>query len=246
MSARRPTPGWVNEVFSSPPRRDVDGRSRPTQRFVVPTFLADAPNVFAEGGNELTAVLMLLHLQRCGFVRRFKVQPFELSEIGGPKRAVPDLFVELASGQVHVVEVKSARYLTRAVEQTLEERREALESAGLDLVLWTDQTALHRPTWHSTRHLARGLALPASDDVEIEIRRLLANGPLNFGELERSLRCGWDRLTAAAARCQFHLSLLETIDEHALVTREFSKQQYANLFAQGDAVSDWWTSLRAA
>jgi hypothetical protein len=238
-SSKEPSRGWRDGIFGSPPRRSVANQSKSTTRIPV---LTETGWQFGEGGHEATGLMLLRHLQHFGLVKRFKSQPFSLGEIGGPKDRIPDLLVELDGGSptLHVVQVKSKRFLTEEVQQKFDSERALLESKGFGFHIWTDRDRLSRHTSHTVRMLDRGYRHRVPNDLAKRIRASAQNAktlaPLLF-------EFGWDDTISAAALGAFHFHTLEKIHENTPIYLHFPRQLYADLFDTRNAAPNWWTGL---
>jgi hypothetical protein len=212
--AKLPSQGWRDEVFKSPPRRDIDKKSKTTTRIPVWT---ESGQMYAEGGNEATALRLLRHLQLLGLVRRFKAQPFCLEEIGGPTGRVPDILVELNHERsLHVVQVKAKRFITDDVQSRFDQEREFLARLGFHFHVWTNRDRLGQPTSMTVQMLDRGYRCPPSDarlnEIGAAAKEATTLAPL-------LLSFGWDDVIAAAAHCLFHIDCTEEIHENTPVQR---------------------------
>jgi len=243
----RPSQAWRERIFNLPPCREIKGRSRPTQRFA---FESDCNKniLYAEGGNELTAMLLFEHLWRVGYVVRYKPQPLNLLTIGGPD-AIPDFLVELSTDELHIVEVKSGRFVTESVLNRFEMHRSFLKDVGIAHHLWTDTdprnrtNKLNRETWHAVRHVYRGRSfeLDASTRARLEVYR--ATGIQRLGELMGANLFSWDQLVAAIHQRILHIDITRAINENTKVLPTISVSYYQYLFKDGDASASWWDSL---
>lgn len=232
---------WVDSVFTSPPRRNVNKQSKSTTRYPV-RVPAQQVEFYAEGGNEHTAMLVLRHLQQLGLVRRFKGQPFALEEIGGPHDRIPDLLVELPDESLHVIECKSHRFLTDEVKDRFEAERICLNTYDIEFHIWTDRDKVGRPTSQSVRLLDRGFRYPPSPEVMSSIRNR-ATQVTRLHELLTDF--GWDDVMAAAAHCAFHIDIRETIHEETTISPT-GPQDYINYFFERRHVpGGWWDSIAA-
>lgn len=238
---KEPSRAWRDSIFSSAPRRCVAKQSKSTTR--VPVF-TDSGVQFGEGGHEATALMLLRHLQLFGAVKRFKSQPFSLEEIRGPRDRIPDILVELESGSpaLHVVQVKSKRFINEDVQQKFDMEREFLESKGFGYHVWTDRDRLSRHTSHTVRMLDRGFRHRVSSDVAGRIhaaaRDVATLAPL-------LLEFGWDDAISAASLGAFHINSLEKIHENSPVHLHFPSHLYTDLFARRNDAADWWEGLAA-
>lgn len=237
-----PSEAWRNEVFASPPRRDIDKKSKSTTR--VPIYMPRLGRyAYAEGGNEASALLLLKYLQTHGFVSRIKEQPFALDELRGPVGRVPDILVELrVDKSLHIIQCKSKRFMTDEVKQRFETERLFVEPRGFNFHIWTDRDYLANPTSESVRLIDRGFRFPPSADV-LQLIEQEANQVSTLGPLIEKF--GWDDCLAAVAHGAFYLNVLEKINEKSAITRHFSGSDYLHLFARRTAPGDWWESLAA-
>lgn len=238
---------WLGEVFGSPPRRDVRGRSRPTQRFIFEDT-SDGSLIVPEGGNEMTTAILLRYLKNLGKVLRYKFQPFNINEISPGIDATPDVLVELSDKRIFVLEIKAKRFLDEETLQKIEINRKALQEHGLPYLLWTDRDSyektnkIHRGIWTNTREIYRGWALTIEQKTQDEIsqtiksRRCILNDLLNV--------YGWDIVIAAFARGIFYINLQKVINEDSKIETSLSDAQWEHFFTEGNAAKTWWDSLQ--
>jgi hypothetical protein len=237
-----PSEAWRHEIFTSPPRRDIDKKSKSTTR--VPIYIPSLGRyAFAEGGNEASALLLLKYLQTHGFVSRIKEQAFALDELKGPVGRVPDILVELkVDKSLHIIQCKSKRFMTEEVKQRFDTERLFVEPRGFNFHIWTDRDYLANPTSESVRLIDRGFRFPPSVDVLKQIEQK-ANQVSTLGPLIEKF--GWDDSLAAAAHGAFYLNVMEKIHEKSAITSHFSDSNYLHLFARRTASGGWWESLAA-
>lgn len=238
-NTREVSRSWIESVFTSPPRRDVNKQSKATTRFPVPVPLQNA-EMYAEGAHEHTAMLILRHLQQLGHVKRFKGQPLALEEIGGPSNRIPDLLVELPDASLHVIQCKSYRFLTYEVKNRFEEERICLNTYGIQFHIWTDRDKVGRPMSQSVRLLDRGFRYPPGPEVISSIRKL-ATQVSRLHELLTDF--GWDDVMAAAAHCAIHFDIRETIHEETTVSLASPQDYTSYFFARRHVPGGWWDSL---
>jgi len=217
----------------------VETQSKSTTRVPVST---ETGWQFGDGGHEATGLMLVRHLQTFGVVKRFKSQPFALEEIGGHKGRVPDLLVELETGPVklHVVQAKSKQFLTEEVLQKLGSERVLLESKGIGYHVWTNRDRLSKPTWQTVRMLDKGFRSRVPNDIAERIHTR-AQSEKMLGPL--LLEFGWEDTISAAALGVFHINALEKLHELTPIYLHFPSHLYADLFAKGNAPSDWWEGL---
>lgn len=233
-----PSSSWLNDVFSSLPRRDIERDSKSTTRVPV-QFPAGV--IYGEGGHEATALHLLNHFLRNGLARRVKTQPFCLDEIGGPRGRVPDVLVELdMDPPLHIIQCKSKRFITPEVQQKFDEEKAFLEPRGFMFHCWTDRDKLSRPTSQSIRLLNRGLLLPITHSRLSEIESV-ASRASQLGELLDQF--GWDEAIAAAANGAVYFNITEQINEETPLISRFPRQNYELLFKQRSVPSGFWNAL---
>jgi hypothetical protein len=239
-------PRWRELIFGSSPAREVMGRSRPTMRFR--SIDHDDVLIHQEGGNEHTAWLLLSHLVRVGLVRRFKFQPFNLADYGGPK-GFPDLLVELASSELIVVEVKSAKYVTAEFLESLGERDALIESLGMACRLWTDRkvanatTALSVHIRNNLLEINRCKEIPLAAEFLEALRRTTITGPITLAAILDSTGAHWEQLMSAIAANHISISLEEKLHEASVIKPPATPRTYEHYFSQGPGSQSWWRRL---
>jgi hypothetical protein len=235
-----PSAAWLEEVFGSEPRRNIERQGRATTRLQVHIEWKEETR-YAEGNHELTAALLLEHLWRLGIVRRWKQQPFNLEELGGPV-ATPDLLAELVTGQIHVIQVKAKRFVTDEVKERYAIERAFLEPLGFGYHLWTDRDRLSSSTSHTVRELARGRQFPAS----LETIREIAAAAKGRGRLGDVLdRYCWDDVLSAAAYLALHFDITKPLHENTPLFPSLPKRYYDFLFENQSDNGCWWSALQA-
>lgn len=242
QSPRSPSSVWRNEIFESPPRIDVERVGRATTRHQVPIGWRHGELVYANGGNERTAMLLLEALWVIGVVKRWKSQPLDLSEIGGP-HCVPDLLVELSSGDLHVVECKSKRFLSDEVKARFDLARDFLEERAIDHHVWTNRDVLNADLSHVVSELMRGRLCPAPKALQLEIAEA-ATKAVCIGDLAQTF--SWDDIISTAANGHFHFHLLEVLNEQTRIELHPAEDYERLLFARRHADAGWWGKLRPA
>jgi hypothetical protein len=239
-SFKPPSAAWLDEVFESPPRRNIKLKSKSTTR--TPHRSGQHSRMmYAEGNNELCALRLLEHLWRCRFVRRFKEQAFDLYELGGPRDHVIDILVELFNGEVHVLQIKAKRFLTIEVQAVLDIEKEFVESKGMHFHLWTNCDWLGSPISHSVNHIDRGYRFPAERQQRELIGQRVSDGAATLGPLLDEF--GWDDVMSAAAHLHFFIAITKEINEYSPVKKTLSPNFYSFLFKSRDASASWWDSL---
>ncbi len=200
QAASKPGPSKARrqEIFDSPERIDVAKRGTTSTRFPV-VMEREKRIVYAWGGYERAALLLVEHLWREKLVSRWKSQPFNLAEFDGPN-AVPDLLVELASGELHVIQVRAKRFLTPEVQHKYDVEREFLEPLGFRCHVWTNHDVLAPKTSHTVAELDRGRMFPAPATTIREIAQAAKSAPV-LGDLLK--KYPWDDVISAASHLAF-------------------------------------------
>ena len=233
-----PSEAWRQEVFNSKPRRDIQKQGKSTTR--NPVIVEWAGKVeYVNGGHERIAALLLEQLWIDGYVRRWKPQPFDLHELGGPN-VVPDFLAELDDRTLHVIEVKAKRFVNAEVEARFEISEKFLEPLGIFFHLWTNADKLGSATSHTVAELERGRRFAASPEVIAEIGEKAAACQL-IGQLLNSY--SWDDVLSAAAYRAFHIDITKPIHENTPLLRNHSGTYYSYLFARRNAPASWWDTL---
>jgi len=239
IQAQRFSRAWLEEVFSSPPRRDVARESKATTRIPVRVPLQNCL-FYADGGNEHVALLVLRHLQSIGVVRRFKSQPFYLDELRGPVKSLPDILVELHDGSLHVIECKSKRFITDEVKERFTLERECLHHFGFGFHIWTNRDKVAQPISSGVRILDRCLSHPPPVEV-IEQIRALVSPETTLGNLLSVY--GLDDVLGAASVCAIHFDLRRTLHESSPITLRPTSEYENYFFASRHVPGGWWASL---
>lgn len=233
-----PSRAWLSEIFNSPPRRDIEHRSKSTTR--VPIQFPSTV-MYAEGGHEATALHLFNHFLRNGLALRVKPQPLCLDEIGGPTGRIPDILVEMDfDPPLHIIQCKSKRFITPEVQQKLDEEKEFLEPRGFKFHCWTDRDKLSNPTSQSIRLLNRALLLPLTHARLSEIEDVACQAS-HLGELLDQF--GWDDALAAAANGAFYFNIAEKINEQTPLLSRFPRQNYELFFKQRSVRHGFWNAL---
>lgn len=234
----RPSEAVLNDIFGSGERIDVAKRGTQTTRRPI-HVAGSARVVYACGGHEATCLNLLEHLRLLGVVKRWKAQPFNLLELGGPD-AVPDVLVQLSWGDAGVIQVKAKRFLTLEVQEKYTREREFLQPLGFGFHIWTNHDVLSSDTSHTVAELARGRLYPAARE-RIEEIRAAAQHAEQLGTLLDQF--GWDDTLSAAAHLAFHFDITQPIHEQTKLLRGHSPTRYVHLFTGRPAASSWWESL---
>lgn len=134
----------ADEVFSTPPVRNTKGPSKHTQHHDVPSL--NGKTYDPGQGYEFNSVIMLNLLLQWKIINRWKPQPFQTDIEKFGSSIYPDFLVEIAdTRELVVLEMKTARFLTREKHRILERTRSHFEDAGLRYIVWTDEYPLCYP-----------------------------------------------------------------------------------------------------
>lgn len=235
------SPAWIDYVYSSPPARDPRGRSRPTQRS-SPHSDALGRSVGIEGGNELTACLLLEIWVACGLVRRFKEQPFALDAALYGKGAIPDFIFEWRDGTHVVAEVKSSAFYTAEKIQAAERLSNFLTEHGLRYVVWQTNAHLTRRAWHNVRQV-RGAKHLVPEPHALE--RLLSDLNGTSMTYQQLIANGHDTelIRHAVWTGKAHFNLLEKMNVSTEISATANAGHYAALIGARPDPNEWWNSL---
>lgn len=233
---------WLEWVFSSPPVDKIKGRTKWTQAHAPwsPVLKRAAP---VQGRGEYIGFLVLLYLHRLGLIKRMKEHAFATGtdDLGWEIR--PDHFAESKFGGLHVIENKTARFVTVPIQMELDANRTGLKRFGLNYLVWTDKHPLSRPVRHNLIEMRRASTEDVSDE---EIDRLAELVRIE-GEIPLSavLLRGFDLVDVFAAwwNGQIFLPLTQDVGQTTLV-RNFSIENYEAIFLNEKPLTDeWWETL---
>lgn len=230
---------WREEVFSSPPRRDIARESKATTRLPVLVPMQGC-TFYGDGGNEHVALLLLRHFQSIGIVRRFKSQPFYLEELGGPSKLIPDILVELRDSSLHVIECKSNRFVTDEVKERFALEEQCLVGLGFRFHVWTNRDKVGQPISSTVRELDRGFRRPPSSEIVNRISACVCS-KTTLGDL--LVDFGHDDVIGAAAVCAIHFDLRRKLHETSAVTLLPSAEYQDHFFESRHVPDGWWASL---
>lgn len=234
-----PSAGWRNQVFNSLERLDAEKCATTTR---VPVSCSRVNRIVVVSGFlEGTAMCLLEHLYFEKRVKRWKSQPFNLLELGGPD-AVPDALAELDDDELHVIQVKAHRFLTPDIQEKYRREREFLEPREFRYHIWTDHDVLCSATKHTIAELERGRRESASPEKIAQIREA-AQKATRLVDLLNVF--GWDDVLSAAAHLSFFFDITKALHENTPIFRNHSFS-YAGLFGGRDAAREWWEALAPA
>lgn len=236
--SKAPSEAWRRSVFDSAPRIDVEKTGNSSTRH--PINVGWTGNLaYANGGHERTAMLILEHLWVLGLVRRWKSQPLNLQEVGGPN-CVPDILVELQSRELQIVECKAKRFITPEVQAKFDRSRDFLPEVGIGFHVWTNRDFLSSDTSHTVAELERGRTYPPTAERLRQIAEAARSAHF-LGDLTDKF--GWDDALSAAAHIQFHFDFMRPIDEETPIQAHSSYNYSDRLFKGRNAHGSWWSQL---
>lgn len=236
---------WADQMFSDPPARKVKGRTRWTHRHAT-WVEALGRLAYVESRNELIGLLALEYLCRRGLIKRFKEQPFACDETFAGSEYTPDLAAEGAAGVTYVIEIKTKRFLTRAMEKDFERLKEKFAEVGMKFLLWTDHDPLIQPLRHNLLQLRRASSEHVSPDETARLIGLLTSeGSMSLRALYED---GLDLtlISHAAWNGQVFLPLLDRLHDATPVGVRPFEDLGASLLAAEPDLHRWWNSLEAA
>lgn len=235
------TPEWVEYVFSTPPVRDTKGRSKHTQHHDVPSL--DGTSFNPAEGYEYVPVIMLDLLLGWKKISRWKAQPFKTDVEQFGSSIYPDFLVEIAdTKEVVIVEMKSAKFLTRQKERELESIRSHFHQAGLRYIVWTDRHPLSHPLRH---HLVR-MRIAESDQEHIDglvdwvrgTRHATFSGLYDAG-------FGINDLYAATWKKKVFFAITKLLTESSHISLSPVEDIDAMFLGSGVRADSWWHDLES-
>lgn len=235
-----PSEAWRSDIFTSPPRIDIKKTAKSTTRYQVPIGWSGDVG-YTNGGHERVAALLLEQLWLDGYVLRWKPQPLNLKELGGPD-ATPDFMVELFDKSIHLLEIKAKRFMSPEVTATFDVARTFCEAKFIRHHIWTNHDVLSSQASHTVAELDRGRRLGVAKGRIAEIQA----AALNCGYLRELLQqFGWDDVFASAAFRAFHIDYLQAIHENTIILHSPASHYISRLFANRNASGSWWNTLSA-
>ena len=235
------TPEWVEEVFSTPPVRDTKGRSKHTQHHDVPSL--DRTTFNPAEGYEYVPVIMLDLLLEWKKISRWKAQPFKTDVEQFGSSIFPDFLVEIAdTKEVVIVEMKSAKYLTRQKQRELETIRSDFHEAGLRYIVWTDRHPLCHPLRH---HLVR-MRIAESDEEHIDglVKWVRETPHPTFSGLYDA-GYGINDLYAATWKKRVFFAITKLLTEMSLISLSPVEDIDAMFLGSGVRADSWWHDLES-
>lgn len=231
---------WLDDVFANGPARDVQGRSRPTQRYL--TFGRREQIVGAEGGGASIARSLLETMQNAGVVSRFMLEAFSLSKAHHGIKATPDIIFQTDSAETYVIEVKSSRYLTAARIEKCRQVEVALQGSGMKYRLWTDTAPMPPNLWRLMREMRRlGFSNLTRESINSVVQAIAAQ-PLKVIEL-RSQGVYRDQILAAAWHGIVHFNLHAEFGDQTLISTDVRERQFSRFLTSTVKAHSWWNTL---
>ena len=233
------TDEWIEEVFASPPARDVQGRSRPTTRFHV----SAGGNEAVEGKTASLSRLVLSSAINCGLIKRYKFEPCALCKETHGVDAIPDILFEHADNRRFFVEAKAERHLARPAD--IEKARAVAacaQEAGINYLFWTDLWPLVKPLGRILRSSRRcGTASVPAQQVENLVQRV-DRGDAHWDEL-RDAGIFRDAILHAFWTGRVHLNLFEDPCDKTIVSSNIATRSFDTLLGAGINSHEWWYDL---
>ena len=235
------SPEWLRHVFSTPPVRSLKGRSRSTRSHDFFSVHMARP-VIVEGRNEHCAACVLEYLCMLGFLKRYKEQPFRADPDEFGFEIVPDFLAEGSNGQLYIVEVKTARFITAHLESILQRTREKFAEHGISYLLWSDRTPLNYALRH-TIHEAKRWACLVDEEEQIMLRDHVATHTrVSVADLyEKGF--DWGVIHAATWSGHVHFRLLDDFCFSTEVASSPLLDLQAIFLGSAEHGSLWWKSL---
>lgn len=231
---------WVEQVFSEGPARSVQGRSRPTQRYLTSDHRGQM--VIAEGGGASIARSLLEAMQNAGVVTRFKLEPFTLTRKEHGVDATPDSLFQTFDGETFVIEVKSSRYLTAEKIDKCLQVQAALAGSGMKYLLWTDTSPLPPALWRLLREMRRlGYSAVPRESIE-QVIHAISEKPMTVEEL-RQIGIYRDIILAAAWHGVSHFNLHVEFGDKTMVSNDVNARQFPRFLKSTVKTHAWWSGL---
>jgi hypothetical protein len=199
-----------------------------------------------QGRLEYVAVLLLEYLFTLRLILRFKEHAFATTtdDLGWEIR--PDFFARESLARLLVIEIKTQRFVTPAVQLQLDANRKGLKQFQLDYLVWTDRSPLSRPVRHNLINMKRSASEDVADD-EIQRLRELAHSEGEVPLLE-IMKCGFDMTCVFSAwwQGQVYLPLARDVGLTSLLS-DRSHENFKTIFLGETAITDdWWQALPTA
>lgn len=247
---------WQTNVENSPPVRKIKSRTTYTHRH-APWLIRRNRLAYVESRNELIGVLALEYLEMRGLLSFYKEQPFTtppelwetaVSSVTDRKshEYTPDFYARNPNGERFVIEVKSARFVSREMEAGIERWKEIFAEYGLTYLLWTDRSPLVGHLRHNLLRLRRAaVQYYREDEVSRLVATLKEKGPLPVWALY-NLDIDLDLIAYATWLGKTHFSLQSILTGTTEVSLEPTDDLAQYLLGLAPDMYQWWNNLEAA
>jgi len=231
---------WIEQVFSEGPARSVQGRSRPTQRYLTTDHRGQI--VIAEGGAASIARSLLEAMQNVGIVKRFKLEPFTLTREEHGVDGTPDSLFQTVNGETFVIEVKSSRFLTAEKIEKCIQVQAALANSGMNYLLWTDTSPLPPALWGLLREMRRlGYSAVPRESIE-KVIQAISEKPMTVEELRQN-GIYRDPILAASWHGVAHFNLDREFGDKTMVCNDVNARQFSRFLKSTIKTHVWWSGL---
>lgn len=247
---------WLAHVESSLPVRKIKSRTSHTHRH-APWLICRNRLGFVESRNELVGLLALEYLEMRGLLSFHKEQPFttplELWEEGianltdrKSHQYTPDFFARSPDGNLFVIEVKSARFVSREMEASCERWKEIFAEYGLKYLLWTDRSPLVGHLRNNLFRLRRAaIQYYDTDEVSRLVGILQEKGPMPVWALY-NLDIDLDLIAYTTWLGKAHFPLQRLLSGNTQVGLEADDSLAQHLLGLEPDLYRWWNSLAVA
>jgi hypothetical protein len=212
---------------------------------------------YVESRNELIGVLALEYLEMRGQLSFYKEQPFTTPKELWEERIAnltdrksheytPDFYARSTSGELFVIEVKSARFVSREMEASFERWKEIFAEYGLKYLVWTDRSPLICHLRHNLLRLRRAaVQYYEKDEVSRLVQILQENGPLPVWALyNRDIDL--DLIANATWLGKTHFPLQSLLNGNTQIGLESTDDLAQHLLGIEPDMYRWWNSLEVA
>ena len=247
---------WLTHVENSPPVRKTKGRTMYTHRHALWLICLNRLG-YVESRNELICILALEYLAMRGQISFFKEQPFTTPKELWDERITaladrnshqytPDFYARSPNGERFIIEVKSARFLSREMEADIERWKEIFGKYGLKYLLWTDQAPLVNYLRQNLLRLRRAAVQHyEKDEVSRLIHILQQDGPMPVWALyNRNVDA--DLIANAVWAGKAHFPLQYVLGDNTQISLEASDDLAHHLLGLEPDMYRWWNSLELA
>lgn len=239
------SPAWVEHVYSTPPVDTIKGRTRWTQAH-QPWSEVLARFAPVQGRPEYIGYLVLEFLRTMGYIARFKEHAFATTKADLGWETRPDFFASDPTPNHFVIESKTARFVTSAIELELKANREGFARFGMKYIVWTDRRPMTKHLRHNLIQMRRCDSEDIHDDERERLRELVKTEgrmPLNA-----VLESDFDLTAVFSAwwRGMVFLPMAKSLAGDTPVACSPQEDLRALFFAEKTLANDWWDNLPAA